>query len=204
MYIRRTLVLALGSLTLVTAACSSKSDGSPELMGNVVAGGGASSSSGGTSTVTVPGGASGGAVQFELPPAVGGGSAAPPPPTDVTVIITADNAYGFGYGTNAQIINYFGGIENPTSPEIFSCPVGVGPETYTVPAAQANSGAYVYIIGYADKSTTQGVIAKFFRDGADPVFTGTGAWQACATYQQWYEDALLAPMAPQRHRNLAL
>ena len=50
-----------------------------------------------------------------------------------------------------------------------------------MPAAQANTGAYLYIIGYADKQTTQGLLAKFFREGADPVFTGTGPWQACAT-----------------------
>lgn len=118
---------------------------------------------------------------FNFPVGSGGNMSAPLPMTDVTVVITADNAYGFGYGDSAQLINYFGGVENATSDDIFACPVGVGPETYTVPAAQANAGAFLYLVGYADKSTTQGLIGKFFREGAEPVYTGSGAWQACAT-----------------------
>lgn len=102
-------------------------------------------------------------------------------PSEVNVIITADNAYGFGYGTKTELANYFGGVENQQAGEIFDCPVGNGPEKYVVPAADANAGGYLYIIGYADKSTTQGVIAKFFRDGATPVYTGTGSWEVCAT-----------------------
>lgn len=102
-------------------------------------------------------------------------------PSEVNVIITADNAYGFGYGTKTELANYFGGVENKDSEDIFDCPVGHGPEKYVVPAADANAGGYLYIIGYADKSTTQGVIAKFFRDGATPVYTGAGSWEVCAT-----------------------
>lgn len=43
----------------------------------------------------------------------------------------------------------------------------------------------MYIIGYADKSTTQGVIAKFYRDGAEPIYTGTGKWEVCATGEDY-------------------
>lgn len=112
-----------------------------------------------------------------------GGSTEPNPTltTDVNVIITADNAYGFGYGTSTQLLNYEGGVENPDADDIFACPIGVGPEEYVVPAANANAGGYLYIVAYADKLVTQGVIAKFFRDGAQPVFTGNGNWEACAT-----------------------
>lgn len=112
-----------------------------------------------------------------------GGSNAPNPPlnSDVNVIITADNAYGFGYGTEARMLNYEGGVENPDADDIFACPIGVGPEEYVVPAANANAGGYLYIVAYADKLVTQGVIAKFFRDGAAPVFTGNGNWEGCAT-----------------------
>jgi hypothetical protein len=99
----------------------------------------------------------------------------------VTVLITADNAYGFGYGTGSSLLNYFGGVENVEYEEIFNCPIGFGPETYTVPAAQANSGDYLYIIGYADKAVTQGVLGEFYRQGASPVFTGVGNWEGCAT-----------------------
>jgi hypothetical protein len=156
------LYLIVGSLSL---ACSSNS-------GDSQVGGG---------TGNAPGISTGPNISVHPDPGAGAGTGAPPPATDVTVVITADNAYGFGYGTGDQLVNYFGGVENITSDDIFSCPIGHGPETYTVPAAQANVGAYLYIIGYADKSTTQGVIAKFFRDGAAAVFTGTGTWQGCAT-----------------------
>jgi hypothetical protein len=106
-------------------------------------------------------------------------------PSEVNVIITADNAYGFGYGTKTQLANYFGGVENPDSDDIFGCPVGQGPEQYVVPAADANAGGFLYIVGYADRSTTQGVIAKFFREGAQAVFTGAGSWEACATGEDY-------------------
>lgn len=121
------------------------------------------------------------------PPPDGGGArdGGARPNTPVDVIITADNAYGFGYGTGSALLNYFGGIENPGTDDIFACPVGHGPENYTVPADDANAGNYLYIIGYADKLTTQGVIAKFSREGAAPVYTGMGPWEACATGQDY-------------------
>ncbi|AUX30000.1 MULTISPECIES: hypothetical protein [Sorangium] len=103
----------------------------------------------------------------------------------VSVIITADNAYGFGYGTGDELLSYFGGIENNLAGEIFSCPIGNGPESYTVPAESANAGHYLYIITYADKLTTQGVIGQFFREGAEPVFTGNGGWEVCATGEDY-------------------
>ena len=159
----RTWLLILSAFGALVA-CSSSSDESK------VNGGGGNGSSGNSGIVVDP-----------TPNPTAGGTGSPPPETDVTVVITADNAYGFGYGTATNIVNYFGGVENISSEDIFSCPIGKGPETYTVPAAKANAGAYLYIVGYADKSTTQGVIAKFFRDGAAPVFTGTGPWQGCAT-----------------------
>jgi hypothetical protein len=98
--------------------------------------------------------------------------------TDVEVIMTADNAYGFGYGNETTMLNYFGGVVNKVAGEIFNCN---GPETYTVPAQDADIGNFIYIIGYADKSTTQGVIGQFTRVGGMPVYTGSGDWEVCAT-----------------------
>ncbi|MGK3991134.1 hypothetical protein WME99_49255 [Sorangium sp. So ce136] len=134
-----------------------------------------------------PGGAgSGGNGGGEIGPGeiagVGGGSGVS---TDVNVIITADNAYGFGYGTGDKLLNYFGGIENLLADEIFSCPVGHGPESYRVPAGSADAGNYLYIVTYADMLTTQGVLGQFFREGAEPVFTGDGAWEVCATGEDY-------------------
>ncbi|KYF95294.1 hypothetical protein BE17_11100 [Sorangium cellulosum] len=136
--------------------------------------------------VSGSGSGSGGAGGGEIGPGeiagVGGGSGLS---TDVNVIITADNAYGFGYGTGDKLLNYFGGIENLLAGEIFSCPVGHGPESYRVPAGSADAGNYLYIVTYADMLTTQGVLGQFFRDGAEPVFTGSGAWEVCATGEDY-------------------
>lgn len=106
------------------------------------------------------------------------------PTTDVSVAITADNAYGFGYGSERTLVNYFGNVENTTAGGIFNCPPS-GVELYTVPAAEANAGSYLYIVSYADHSVTQGVLGSFVREGGEPVFTGEGAWEVCATGQDF-------------------
>jgi hypothetical protein len=177
---RRSQVVVLLAFSVVGGACSDGEDGSEVSRGS---GASAAGPSAGSSN-----GAAGSSVSLggSLGSGTGGGAGdgsevMPDLPSEVNVIITADNAYGFGYGTKTALANYFGGIENPDSSDIFDCPVGNGPEKYVVPAADANAGGFLYIIGYADKSTTQGVIAKFFREGAMPVYTGSGGWQVCAT-----------------------
>lgn len=106
------------------------------------------------------------------------------PPQDVEVVITADNGYGFGYGTESEILSYFGGVESFLAGEIFNC--SEGPESYTVPAADASAGNALYIIAWADKATTQGVIAQFQRAGGDtPTYTGSGDWEVCPTGQDY-------------------
>jgi hypothetical protein len=140
----------------------------------------------------------------DIAPGSGANAEAGPAPSltsPVSVIITADNAYGFGYGTSTNIANYFGGVENIRSGDIFDCPGG--PETYTVPASDANAGDFLYIVGYADKSTTQGVIGMFFRDGGAPVYTGLGAWQVCATGAD-FDPGSGGPMLPEINAQLAL
>jgi hypothetical protein len=186
---RRIAVPALAGVALAALACSAP--GSP----NLVRGSSGGSSSSGGSAGSVTGGGAGGAsaggsggtgIDIDIDAGLGGsGGTGPQLMTDVSVIITADNAYGFGYGSGSAILNYFGGVENQASGDIFDCPVGSGPESYTVPAADANVGSYLYIVGYADKSTTQGVIAMFFREGGAPVYTGNGQWQGCATGEDY-------------------
>ncbi len=124
-------------------------------------------------------------------------------PSDVNVIITADNAYGFGYGAADELVNYFGGVENISSDDIFQCPVGNGPEQYLVPAADGNAGSFLYIVTYADKQTTQGVIGKFFREGAPAIFTGNGAWQVCATGQD-FDPGMGGPSRAEINEQLAI
>jgi hypothetical protein len=101
-----------------------------------------------------------------------------PPPPDVDVVITADNAYSFGYGDEAGITTYVQGTRAVTAGQIFNC--GEGPETYVVPSAMAPDTAYLYVVSWDDLSVTQGVLGQFKR-GGDPVYTGTDAWDVCAT-----------------------
>lgn len=174
----------LVGLAVISSACSEDKDGSEVTPGDSAGtnGGGSSNAGrGGKGSGAGTGPNLGGTVSMADAGMSGTGDELPDLPSEVNVIITADNAYGFGYGTKTELANYFGGVENKESGDIFDCPVGHGPEEYVVPAADANMGGFLYIVGYADKSTTQGVIAKFFREGGTPVYTGSGKWQACAT-----------------------
>jgi hypothetical protein len=101
-----------------------------------------------------------------------------PPPPDVEVVITADNAYSFGYGEEAGITTFIQGTRAQTAGQIFNC--GEGPESYTVPSAMAPDTAYLYVVSWDDLAVTQGVLGQFKR-GSDPVYTGTDAWDVCAT-----------------------
>ncbi len=111
---------------------------------------------------------------FGPPPDLG------PPPGDVHVVMTADNAYSFAYGTSSMIETFIRGSRASLAGEIFNCPVGNGPEQYTVPAASAPAGAYLYVVTWDDLSVTQGVLGEFERDGAY-VYTGDERFEVCAT-----------------------
>lgn len=176
-------VLGLLALGWLAFACSDGKDRSEVTPGDAD-GNGSTSNAGATSNANGGTISLGGSLANNEGGAPGDGTM-PDLPSEVNVIITADNAYGFGYGTKNALANYFGGIENPDSSDIFDCPVGNGPEQYVVPAEDANAGGYLYIIGYADRSTTQGVIAKFYREGATPVYTGSGKWEVCATGEDY-------------------
>jgi hypothetical protein len=185
-------VVGVVTLLLVQAiACSDSDDGSQVTPGGDTAGtssGGSSATAGRSAAGNSATGATlnlGGGIEPGDGDGGGPDDGMPDLPSEVNVIITADNAYGFGYGTKTKLANYFGGVENKESGDIFDCPVGRGPEKYVVPAEDANAGGFLYIIGYADKSTTQGVIAKFYRDGAEPIYTGMGKWEVCATGEDY-------------------
>ncbi len=142
----------------------------------------AAGSSTGADTTGAIGSTSGGGSTTDI----GGSSTGepPPPPSDIDVVITADNAYSFAYGTEDSVAKFFGGVEAVTAGQIFNC--GEGPEKYTVPAADAANATYLYIMAWDDSAVTNGVIARFRRtDGGmgfgDEVFTGTPGWEVCAT-----------------------
>lgn len=61
-----------------------------------------------------------------------------PPPDlaapDVHVVITADNAYAFGWGYADRVTKLSGRPMTVVAGDIFNCPIGVGPEAYDIPA----------------------------------------------------------------------
>lgn len=189
-------VLALSAPLLVvctSAACSSKEGSGFD--GTNDAGSGATGDDAGGSTLGD--GSSGGGFGADASSDGGGGEVDPHTPVDV--IATADNAYGFGWGDADALTTYIANPPSAVAGDIFNCPVGgparkgaalapgttVGPEAYEVPADQAPPGAFLYLIAWADFSTTQGVIAQFKRQGGTTVYTGAGEWQACATGQAY-------------------
>ncbi|MBK8170151.1 MAG: hypothetical protein IPK60_07370 [Sandaracinaceae bacterium] len=111
---------------------------------------------------------------------MGGRGPIPSTPSEVDVVITADNAYSFGYGTETAITTYYPGTRATSAGQIFSCPIGEGPEHYIVPADDAPPGAYLYIVSWDDHSVTQGVIAQFKRIDA-VLYSGDPAFEVCAT-----------------------
>ncbi|HUS28610.1 MAG TPA: hypothetical protein VMZ53_08875 [Kofleriaceae bacterium] len=104
----------------------------------------------------------------------------PPPQASgpVDVVITADNAYSFGYGTADTITTFIQGQRAQTAGQIWNC--GEGPEQYTVAAADAPDGAYLYVVTWDDLAVTQGVLAQFKRD-TGTVLTGDDRFEVCAT-----------------------
>lgn len=101
------------------------------------------------------------------------------PATDVEVVITSDNAYSFGWGDKSKINTFNFRSPSSSAAEIFNC--GVGPEEYTIPAADAPVSAYLYVVAWSDRAVTQGTVGQFQRKGGAPIFTGTETWEVCAT-----------------------
>jgi hypothetical protein len=109
----------------------------------------------------------------------GGGGGNVPAAVDVDVVITADNAYSFGYGDVNGITHFTQGTRAKTAGQIFNC--GEGPEAYTVPAADAPASAYLYIATWDDLAVTQGVLGQFRRGSGTPLYTGDAQFEVCAT-----------------------
>lgn len=126
------------------------------------------------------------------------------PPPNVHVVLTGDNAYGFGYGPPGRLSNYNEGLEATVASEIFGCSrvctvdedcdVGgcdafgtcnadnVGAETYVVPGADTVAGDFLYVIAWSDNRVTQGLLGTFIADGATTgISTGDAGWEVCAT-----------------------
>jgi hypothetical protein len=99
---------------------------------------------------------------------------------DVNVLVTADNAYSFGYGDVNGIVHFTQGRRAQTAGEIFNCPIDEGPDAYLVPAADAPPSAYLYIVTWDDLGVTQGVLGQFKRQSGT-LYTGDPSFEVCAT-----------------------
>lgn len=110
----------------------------------------------------------------------------------INVNITADNAYGFGFGNATGISTYCGGIRNILAGEIFSPPVtnvscnGI-PFPYTIPnsgperySLDVNSTDYVYMVAWSDNSVSQGILASFELSN-NALVSGSNTWEVFAT-----------------------
>jgi hypothetical protein len=123
------------------------------------------------------------------------------PPSDVDVVITADNAYSFGYGSIGGIETFFQGTRGEGR-GIFNC--GPGPDRYTVPAAAAPSTAYLYIATWDDLAVTQGVLGQFKRNNATPLYTGDVAFEVCATGVIDFQNSDMGPNQAQINEQIAI
>jgi hypothetical protein len=121
-------------------------------------------------------------------------------PSDVDVVITADNAYSFGYGSVGAIDTFIQGTRGAGAVDIFSC--GTGPDRYTVPAAAAPSTAYLYIATWDDLDNTHGVLGQFKRTGAT-LYTGDVAFEVCATGID-FKDSTVGPNQAQINEQITI
>lgn len=170
---------ALGAAVGLAALACSAADG---VSGSAGGGGDSTSSAqsgGGKGGAGGFGGQSDGGSQGEGGINITVGSGGSVPAVDVDVVITADNAYSFGYGDVNGITHFTQGTRAQTAGEIFNC--GEGPEAYKVPAADAPASAYLYIATWDDLAVTQGVLGQFRRGGGAPLYTGDPKFEVCAT-----------------------
>ncbi len=158
----RTYCTCLAGLLWVAACGSDTESKFPDDGGAASSNGGSGSSSGGILLGDGGGGEGGGVLT-----------------TDVYATVTADNAFSFGYGTDAALSTFIQGAGSDGS-AIFDCPIGFGPHAFLVPGANAPSSAYLYVVAWADEDTTQGALAQFARVGGAPVYSGGEAWEVCA------------------------
>ncbi|MEP7123178.1 MAG: hypothetical protein ABJE95_19780 [Byssovorax sp.] len=167
---------ALASAVLAVPACSATS-GNPA--GTSGSGGATATSTAETASSTTGSGGAGGLGLGVGGSSTGVGGGNIEPSTDVQVVLTADNAYSFGYGDVAGITHFIQGSRAQSAGEIFNC--GEGPESYVVPAADAPASAYLYIATWDDLAVTQGVLGQFVRVGGTALYTGDPKFEVCAT-----------------------
>lgn len=117
---------------------------------------------------------------------------------DVEALLTADNAYSFGWGSVTTVSSYFGPIYNDTIVKWSGCPPANAPgnlaggvERWSIQGAPLDG--YFYLVSDSDDGVYQGVLGSF-RDLKGPssglVLTGDPAWEVCAANNdKWHRGA---------------
>lgn len=106
----------------------------------------------------------------------------------ITVTITSDNAYVFGFGDINGITDYRSGVVNTEATEIYT---SGGPEIYTI--NNASLDGYIYIAAWSDSSGYQGLLAQFtdentiIKTGSNPSSINNDiSWEVYATGNRIY------------------
>ena len=184
-------ILGGGAAVVLAVAYGCGSDGN-DVFGEGEAG--VSSGAPGSSGAGGSSGASGGTSSGSIGPGGPNDGGAKAVATPVDVVFTTDNAYKFGWGSVDHLDQVQGRPFSSGAGDIFDCPVGVGPEAYTVPADAAPLDAYLYVVAWDDQNTTQGSLGQFKREGTTNVlYTGDAAWEVCATGKPYDARSADAP-----------
>lgn len=106
------------------------------------------------------------------------------PRDELEIVLTADNAYGVGWGSAESMTAYLGTVENTTAGQIFNC--SGGPERYSVMREELGDAQYLYVAAYSDEGVTQGLLGQIAAYDASGnmerlVYTGDAGWEVCAT-----------------------
>lgn len=152
---------------------------------------------------------------LEVPPLPDAGFDTPPPPDanvdaprpdafstvvpEITIRVTADNSYRFGFGDATSMRDVGGAAEAFAACEIFCCSTpcsagcagsacgpfglcedGLGAEIYRIEEGRATAADFVYVVAWSDDAVTQGVLGEIqTRDRI--VHSGDDGWSVCAT-----------------------
>lgn len=122
-----------------------------------------------------------------------------PAAADIDAVVTADNAYSFGWGSEIGVFDSYQGASISTLAQHFAgCPAQPGPnnlggvESYAIPAGNVLPGRYFYLIAYSDDDDWQGVLGSFSDSLSNiTVTTGDPRWEVCAVGMDFDGKALL-------------
>ncbi len=97
---------------------------------------------------------------------------------DILIYSTFDNGGFVGLESGNSIVAQTDYIYNFTARDIFSCSLI---EQFRIPEEKVVNVQHLVIAMNNDQSTTSGALVRVQRQTGDPVFSGEGVWEVCAT-----------------------